>query len=119
MTETARLVAFPRWSDDRFTAMTWDDLDAVHALLAETAPGWTAELNQSALDESTVVVLPPGANDIVGPAFILYWAEGRVRLDQFRWDEYRKLGSFATRDQALAAMTARLVPLVSPRPAVP
>jgi hypothetical protein len=40
---------------------------------------------------------------------------GRVRLDQFRWDEYRKLGAFGCLDDALAVLRARLVPLVSMR----
>lgn len=119
MSATARPGVFPLWSDGRYTVMTWDDLDAVHTLLADIAPGWSAELNRASLNESTIVVMPDSANDLVGPSFILYWADGRVRLDQFRWDEYRKLGSFATRDDALAAMTARLVPLVSPRPFSP
>ena len=52
---------------------------------------------------------------MIGPAFVLHRSNGRVQLDQFRWDEYRKLGSFATLDEALAALRARLVPLVSDR----
>ena len=116
MSEAARSGTLPRWSGGDYTVMKWDDLDTVHAMLAEVAPGWSAELNQCAVDEATIVVIPAGANDMIGPAFVLFWADGRVRLDQFRWDEYRKLGAFATLDEALAAMRSRLVPLVSPRP---
>jgi len=93
--------------------LAWDDLDVVHGLLAEIAPSWSAELNQAAIDESTIVVMPEGANDLIGPAFVLHRTHGRVHLDQFRWDEYRKLGGYRSLDEALAALRARLVPLVS------
>ena len=114
MSEATRSCTILPWRTLGNSVMTWDDLDAVHALLAELAPRWSAELNQSAVDEATIVVAPVAANDMIGPAFILFWAHGRVCLDQFRWDEYRKLGTFATLEQALAAMRSRLVPLVSP-----
>jgi hypothetical protein len=96
--------------------LTWDDLDIVQATVGEIAPKWSAELNQSCPDESTIVVLPEGANDLIGPAFVLHRTHGRVHLDQFRWDEYRKLGAFRSLDEALAVLRARLVPLVSPMP---
>ena len=97
--------------------LNWDDLDVVQDLLAEIAPGWSAELNHASLDESTIVVTPAGANDMIGPAFILHRSNGRVHLDQFRWDEYRKLGGFRTFGEALALLRSRLVPLVTHRPA--
>jgi hypothetical protein len=93
--------------------LTWDDLDVVLELVAEVAPAWSAELNCSSPDESTIVVLPAGANDLIGPAFVLHRDNARVRLDQFRWDEYRQLGVFQTFDGALAALRARLVLLAA------
>lgn len=92
--------------------LTWDDLDAVNAFLAEFAPGWSPELNQTGPNEATIVVMPEGANDLLGPCFVLHRLNGRVRLDQFRWDEYRKLGAFASLREALAAMRERLRPLL-------
>lgn len=96
--------------------LSWDDLDLVLGVLAEIAPSWSAELNQSGPDDSTIVVVPEGANDLIGPAFVLHRSHGRVQLDQFRWDEYRKLGGYFSLQDALAALRARLVPLVSSRP---
>jgi hypothetical protein len=93
--------------------LTWRDLDVVIGLLAEIAPGWSAELNQASLSESTIVVTPEGANDLIGPAFVLSRTARGVELSQFRWDEYRKLGDFLFLNGALAALRARLVPLVS------
>jgi hypothetical protein len=110
MSQSARVQPFPQWSGD---LLNWDDLDAVLGLLAEIAPGWSAELNQASPDESTIVVIPQGANDLIGPAFVLHRTFGRVHLDQFRWDEYRKLGGFRTLDEALAALRTRLVPLAT------
>jgi hypothetical protein len=115
MSYQARARPFSEWQDGEPALLTRDDLDVVLGLLAEMAPSWSAELNQASPDESTIVVLPEGANDLIGPAFVLCREGGRVRLDQFRWDEYRKLGAFRCLDDALAAMRARLVPLVARR----
>jgi hypothetical protein len=104
---------FPGRQGSYSNLLTWEDLEVVLATLAEIAPGWSAELNQASLDESTIVVIPAGANDLIGPAFVLHRSQGRVQLDQFRWDEYRKLGGFHSLDDALSAMRSRLIPLVS------
>src|ERR1700722_15274790 len=101
--------AFPGWRGEEAALLNWDDLEVVQNLLAEIAPGWSAELNHASQDESTIVVTPAGANDILGPAFILHRSQGRVQLDQFRWDEYRKLGGFRTLSEALALLRSRLV----------
>jgi hypothetical protein len=114
MSYPARAEAFPRRSGEGSSLLTWDDLDVVLRVVAEIAPTWSAELNQGDPDESTIVVMPEGANDLIGPAFLLHRTDGRVHLDQFRWDEYRALGAFASLDAALAVLRARLVPLVSP-----
>lgn len=109
---------FPGSRVEESPLLDWGDLDIVQALLAEVAPGWTAELNHASLDESTIVVTPAGANDLIGPAFVMHRSRGRVHLDQFRWDEYRKLGGFCTLDEALALLRSRLVSLVTRRPPV-
>jgi hypothetical protein len=103
----------PTASRDKLNLLTWDDLDVVVALLAEIAPGWSAELNHASVDESTIVVVPEGANDLIGPAFVLTRTRAGVELSQFRWDEFRKLGDFLFLNGALTAMAARIVPLVS------
>ena len=101
------------WHGDPPAMLTFDDLDLVLGMLAETAPAWSAELNSSSPGESTIVVLPEGANELIGPAFVLHRDQGRVQLDQFRWDEYRKLGGFASLELALAALRARLTLLAA------
>jgi hypothetical protein len=108
--------AFPGWRGEESALLNWDDLEMVQALLAEIAPTWSAELNHASQNESTIVVTPAGANDILGPAFVLHRSQGRVHLDQFRWDEYRKLGGFRTFNEALALLRSRLAPLVLQRP---
>ena len=118
MPRPVRVEPLPDWRGDAPAVVTWDDLDAVLSLLTEIAPRWSAELNSSGPNDATIVILPEGANDLIGPAFVLHRSEGRVPLDQFRWDEYRKLGGFLTLDEALAVLRARLVPWVTgPSPA--
>jgi hypothetical protein len=93
---------------DDAAPLNWADLALVRAAVDEVAPNWSAELNCGSPDESTIVVLPPGANDLIGPAFVLHRTHGRVHLDQFRWDEYRKLGGFSSLEAALNPLRARL-----------
>jgi hypothetical protein len=116
MSHSGRAERFPEWFGVEPALLTWDDLDAVVRLLAEIAPGWSAELNHASHDETTIVAIPEGADDRVGPAFVLHRSNGRVRLDQFRWDEYRQLGEFEAFKDCLVALRAWLLPLVS-RPA--
>lgn len=113
MSLPARASPSPEWRGEESPILTWEDLEIVLGLLAEVAPGWSAELNSSSPGESTIVVLPEAANDLIGPAFVLHRDKGVVRLDQFRWDEYRKLGGFQSLDLALSALRARLVPLAA------
>jgi len=101
--------------DSETGLLTRDDLHEVRSLVAEVAPGWSAELNQASAGESTIVVVPEGANDLIGPAFVLHRNNGRVQLDQFRWDEYRKLGGFRSLEDALSALRTRLSLLVFQR----
>jgi hypothetical protein len=118
MSQPAYTEPFRDWRGGEPILLTRDDLEVVRELLAEIAPKWSADINHASLDESTIVVTPAGANDMIGPAFVLHCSRGRFHLDQFRWDEYRKLGGFRTFDEALALLRTRLVPVVSPRAAI-
>ena len=60
--------AEPRATHREPDLLTWDDLNVVIGLLAEVAPGWSADLNHASPNESTIVVTPEGANDLIGPA---------------------------------------------------
>ena len=113
MSNVFKFPVFPEVKAEADSILTADDLDAVTALVSRVAPGWSTELNQTCPTDSTIVVLPEGANDLLGPSFVLHRSGGRVRLDQFHWDEYRKLGAFASLEEALAAMRDRLVPLAA------
>jgi hypothetical protein len=109
MSQPAYPEPYRDWRDPAL--LTGDELDVVLEMLAAVAPKWSAELNRASIQEATIVVTPAGANDMIGPAFVLHCVRGRYHLDQFRWDEYRKLGGFRTFDEALAVLRARLVPL--------
>ena len=116
MSYPANLARFPEWHPAASSLLSWEDRDVVLAMLEQVAPGWSAELNSSSPGESTIVVLPEGADDRLGPTFVLYRSGTRVHLDQVRWDEYRELGGFDRLDEALTALRTRLTPFVS-RPA--
>ena len=113
VSQSAHIQPQPEWSFPRASVLTWDDLDAVRAALSEAAPSWSAELNQTSWDDSSIVAMPEAASDLLGPSFILHRTGGRVHLDMFRWDEYRKLGAFGSLNEALSAMRSRLAVLAA------
>ena len=66
------------------------ELTVLTRALATVAPGWSVELSQVFLD-ANIVIMPPGADDRLGPTFIVRCAAGGYDFDQFRWGHYDHL----------------------------
>jgi hypothetical protein len=113
MSQSACSEPLREWRGDESPLLTRDELDDVLGLLGEIAPGWSADLDHAGIDGSTIVITPAGANDMIGPAFVLHRSRGRFQLDQVRWDEFRRLGGFHTFNEAQVALRARMAPLTS------
>ncbi len=84
------------------------DLVRLQVAMAEIAPDWSVELQGICADEATLVVLPDGGDDAVGPSFVVSRESYRFRLDQVHWDVVTELGAFVSLDDVAAALGVRL-----------
>jgi hypothetical protein len=84
------------------------DLALVRNAMAEIAPEWSVELHGICENEATLVLLPEGGDDAMGPSFMISREAYGFRLDQVHWDEVTEFGVFASLHDVVAALGARL-----------
>jgi hypothetical protein len=87
------------------------DLWLASAAVAGVAPDWTVELSAIFPDDASLVIMPDGADDLIGPTFIVYQDENAYRLDQFQWDVLTGLDTYTSLQDALKALVDRLARL--------
>jgi hypothetical protein len=81
----------------------YEDLCLMADAIADASPNWTVELSCISPGEASLVVMPEGADDLIGPTYIVYQDRGTFHLDQFQWDELCALGTYSCfRDAVLA-----------------
>jgi hypothetical protein len=94
----------------------YNELCVVADAVADVAPHWSVELSGSALGESSLVIMPEGADDLIGPTFVVHQDRAGFRLDQFQWDTLSGIGAYASLYDAMRAVLACLAyhsPIVS------
>jgi hypothetical protein len=84
------------------------DLALVRNAMAEIAPEWSVELHGICDDEATLVLLPEGGDDVMGPSFMISREAYGFRLDQVHWDEVTEFGVFASLNDVVAGLGVRL-----------
>jgi hypothetical protein len=84
------------------------DLALVQDAMTEIAPEWSVELHGICVDEATLVLLPEGGDDAMGPSFMISRETYGFRLDQVHWDVLTEYGVFASLPDVVAAIGARL-----------
>jgi hypothetical protein len=85
-----------------------NDVAVVQIALHETAPGWSVELHGICTDEATLVVLPDGGDDAMGPSFLISRDSYGLRLDQVHWDVLTEVGMFSSLTEVVDALHPRL-----------
>jgi len=93
------------------------DLAFVQIAMAEIAPDWSVELHGICAGEATLVLLPEGGDDTMGPSFLVSRESYGFRLDQVHWDVMTEFGVFGSLSDVVAVLAARLA--VFPDLAVP
>jgi hypothetical protein len=93
------------------------DLALVQSGMAEIAPEWSVELHGICVEEATLVLLPEGGDDAMGPSFMISRETYGFRLDQVHWDVLTEFGVFASLNDVVAALGVRLA--FAPGMAVP
>ena len=84
------------------------DLALVQNAMDEIAPEWSVELHGICVDEATLVLLPEGGDDAMGPSFLISRETYGFRLDQVHWDVLTEYGVFASLDDVVTALGVRL-----------
>ena len=67
-------------------------------------PDWSVEKHIDPDGEVSLLIIPPGADDAIGPTLIVYKVASVFHLDEFRWDEYRTRGEYFDRDEVLTVI---------------
>jgi hypothetical protein len=84
------------------------DLAFVEIAMTEIAPDWSVELHGMGADEATLVLLPEGGDDTMGPSFMISRETYGFRLDQVHWDVITEFGVFASLTDVVTMLAARL-----------
>jgi hypothetical protein len=80
------------------------DLQTMMEALFDVAPTWTAELHGICLNEASLIIMPEGAEDLLGPSFILSRENFGYRVDQVHWDAMTEVGAFSNFGDAVSAI---------------
>lgn len=89
----------------------YHDLNLVADAVLDVAPDWSVELSGMETGDSSLVIMPPEADDMIGPTFLLRRTTLSVHLDQLHWDEYSPVATIPSIDHAIASLRARLLAL--------
>jgi hypothetical protein len=84
------------------------DLAVVRRAMAEIAPEWAVELENTCAGEATLVLVPDDGDDLVGPSFVISRETYGLRVDQVHWDALTEVGVFASLNEVLKVLHARL-----------
>jgi hypothetical protein len=76
--------------------------------VAGVAPDWSVELNRAISGEPSLVIMPPGADDAIGPTLVIHPHGRGFRLDRFQWDEYAPVAEFVSLQAVIGAVRAIL-----------
>jgi hypothetical protein len=84
------------------------DVAFLQVAMAEIAPDWSVELQGICADEATLVLLPEDGDDATGPSFMITRETYGFRLDQVHWDVLVECGVYASLNDIVAVLAARL-----------
>jgi hypothetical protein len=84
------------------------DFELVERAMAEIAPEWAVELQGICADEASLVLVPEDGDDAMGPSFLISRETYGFRLDQVHWEVLTEAGVFASINDVVAALAARL-----------
>lgn len=99
--------------DDRADlSLGGNDLALVSEMVELIAPDWSVEMAGDCLADRSVVVMPPGADDRLGPTFIIRHVGTSVHIDAMQWDECEHVSTVPTVRHAVDSLRARFAAMV-------
>jgi len=78
------------------------------SVINEVAPGWTVDLQAICLNDTSLILVPDGGEDQIGPSFSITRESFGFRLDQVQWDEMTEIGIYASLREVLDIICRRL-----------
>lgn len=87
------------------------ELALVTDAVADIAPDWSVELSGADSLDRCLLVMPEGADDALGPTFLLHVANAGFRLDQLRFDEITPIAEGSDLPEIMAILRSRLAGL--------
>ena len=96
----------------------YHDMCLVADAITDVAPDWKVELSAICVGDASLVIMPEGADDLIGPTFVVYQERNLFRLDQFQWDVLSRLGEYSCLRDAVLAVVSCLTDLTLVSPAV-
>lgn len=99
------------------TALGTAELRTLAETLADISPLWTVELQGICVEEASLIVLPDGGDDMIGPSYALSRETFGYRVDQVHWDRMSEVGQYASFADAVQAIRQRIslcMPLIMP-----
>ncbi len=88
------------------------DVALMTEMVDDIAPDWSVEMAGDCPADSSIVVMPPGADDRLGPTFIIHHVGKSVHIDAMQWDECHHVATVPTVRHAVDSLRARLAALV-------
>jgi hypothetical protein len=80
----------------------------VEDALADVAPDWSVDLDGICDHEASLVLLPEGGDDAMGPSFVIRRENFGFRLDQLHWDKMQEVGTYHALADVVTAVQERL-----------
>ncbi len=87
------------------------ELALLSAAVVDIAPDWSVELCGTDTHDRSLLVMPEGADDMIGPTFMIHAVNGAIRLDQLRFDDIQILAERAHLSEIIHILRVRLASL--------
>jgi hypothetical protein len=78
------------------------------SVINDVVPGWSVELDGICADQASLILVPDGGEDDLGPCFCVTRESYGFRIDQVQWDEMTEVGIYASLREVLDTICHRL-----------
>jgi|ERR1700733_5609954 hypothetical protein len=80
----------------------------VEDALSEVVPDWSVDLEGICEHDASLILLPEGGDDEMGPSFVISRERFGFRLAQLHWDKMHEVGTYPALADVISAVQGRL-----------
>jgi len=96
-------------------SLLYDECSTLWNTVKRRLKDWSGEFFTDPFGDLNLMILPPNADDELGPMLIVYRQHGLYMVDAFRWDEYSNVRECLTLDETAVAIESIVFSATSPR----